>query len=329
MMTRRWAAAALMAAGLLAHPAAAQQPRLTIEAVNAAELPRSGGKGVSPAIVRLQVMLDRARFSPGLIDGRGGENVDKAVAAYRAANGLGEGDRLDQATWDKLAAASPEPALVEYTLTEDDVRGPFTEKVPAKMEEMAELERLAYTGPLEALAERFHMDEDLVEALNPGKALDRAGTAITVANVRREAGRDGRRAARIEVEKGERALRVLDREGGLIAFYPASIGSEEKPAPSGEHSVTAVARNPTYTYNPDYNFKGVKAREKFTIPAGPNNPVGSTWVDLSIESYGIHGTPDPSKVGKAYSHGCVRLTNWDVEDLARMVQKGTPVVFKD
>jgi lipoprotein-anchoring transpeptidase ErfK/SrfK len=73
----------------------------------------------------------------------------------------------------------------------------------------------------------------------------------------------------------------------------------------------------------------VKTKEKFIIKAGPNNPVGSTWIDLSIDSFGIHGTPEPSQVGKAASHGCVRLTNWDVEELAKMVQKGIPVVFLD
>ena len=330
MLARSWTIAALVAAGLLVHPAQAQETRLTLEAVNTAELPSGGVKGVNPGVVRLQVMLDRARFSPGIIDGQGGENVDKAVAAFRTANGLGEGNMLDQATWDRLTAASPESALVEYTVTDDDVRGPFTKRIPAKMEDMAELDRLGYTSPVEAIAERFHMDEDLVKALNLGRPIDQPGTKLVVANVRREGTPPAeRKAARIEVDKGGRALRVLDREGGLIAFYPASIGSEEKPAPSGENAVRAVARNPDYTYNPDYAFKGVKTREKFRIAPGPNNPVGTTWIALEGEGYGIHGTPEPSKVGKSYSHGCVRLTNWDAEELARLVQKGTPVLFKD
>lgn len=115
----------------------------------------------------------------------------------------------------------------------------------------------------------------------------------------------------------------------LLATYPASIGSTEKPAPSGDTTIKAVAKNPTYTYNPDYNFKGVKARHKFEVAAGPNNPVGAVWIDLAIPSYGIHGTPDPEKVGKTASHGCVRLTNWDVTELAGLVSKGTPVAFKE
>ena len=134
---------------------------------------------------------------------------------------------------------------------------------------------------------------------------------------------------RIEVDKTSRDVRALDKDGKLLAYYPASIGSAEKPAPSGETKVTRVAFDPTYTYNPKYAFKGVKAREKFTIKPGPNNPVGAVWIDLAIESYGIHGTPEPEKVGKTESHGCIRLTNWSVRELGRHVAKGAKVAFKD
>ena len=129
------------------------------------------------------------------------------------------------------------------------------------------------------------------------------------------------------MEKSARTLRALDKGGKLIAYFPASIGSQEKPAPSGTHKIERVAQNPSYTYNPKYKFKGVKSDKPFTIKPGPNNPVGAVWIDLSIESYGIHGTPDPAKVGKSYSHGCIRLTNWDAKQLAAMAEKGTPVEF--
>ena len=135
--------------------------------------------------------------------------------------------------------------------------------------------------------------------------------------------------ASVEVDKGTRLVRVLDASGKWLAVYPASIGSNEKPAPSGEAEIKRVVRNPTYHYDPDFAFKGVKTRRPFTIAAGPNNPVGSVWIDLSIESYGIHGTPEPGRIGTTFSHGCIRLTNWDAEDLASMVQKGTKVSFKD
>jgi lipoprotein-anchoring transpeptidase ErfK/SrfK len=219
--------------------------------------------------------------------------------------------------------------LVEYTTRDEDVKGPFV-TIPDKLEEQADLDRLGYSSPEELLAERFHMDVDLLKALNPDKAFDKSGTSIVVANVEtKPASEKPDKAARIEIVKSEHILRVLGRNEAVIAVYPASIGSEEKPAPSGSHKVRAVAPNPNYTYNPDYAFKGVKAKEKFEIKPGPNNPVGSTWIDLSVESFGIHGTPEPEKVGKAYSQGCVRLTNWDVEELSKMVEKGTPVEFVD
>jgi len=181
------------------------------------------------------------------------------------------------------------------------------------------------------LAEKFHMDEDLLKGLNPGKRFDEAGASIVVANVavHPESGKQAEKAAKIEIVKSEHVLRAIAKDGSIMAVYPASIGSEEKPAPSGSYTVRAIAPRPNYTYNPEYDFKGVRSKEKFEIKPGPNNPVGSTWIDLSVESFGIHGTPEPEKVGKAYSHGCARLTNWDAEELSKMVEKGTPVVFID
>ena len=302
---------------------------LTVDEVNGAEFPAKAAGGINPATLKAQVLLDRARFSPGVIDGRGGENVEKALRAFQEANGLKADGKLDKESWAKLTETSSEPVMVEHTIAEGDLKGPFRETIPDKMEEMAGLDRLGYTGPREALAERFHMDEDALKALNPGKYFTKAGTVIAVVNLGKEDRARRAKLARIEIDKDRRTLRALDKEGKLLAFYPASIGSEEKPAPSGTHKVNAVAENPTWTYNPDFKFKGVKATEPVKIAGGPNNPVGSTWIDLSVETYGIHGTPDPDKVSKAFSHGCIRLTNWDVAELARMVERGTPVEFKD
>lgn len=306
----------------------AEGPRLTLQAINAAEPSRQATKEIDPALIKAQVLLDRASFSPGVIDGRGGENTQKALAAFASANDLKPAEKLDPDVWARLTATSSEPAVVEYTVTADDVKGPFVPEIPREMTEMADLDRLAYRNPLELLAEKFHMDEDLLRALNPGREFDKAGTAIMVANVAvPKAKPEKGRVTRIEIDKAGRAVRAFDKDDKLVAYYPASIGSDEKPAPSGSHKVRAVAFNPDYTYNPDYKFKGVKADQKFRIAPGPNNPVGAVWIDLDVESYGIHGTPEPDKVGKSYSHGCIRLTNWDVEGLARMVQKGTVVDF--
>jgi lipoprotein-anchoring transpeptidase ErfK/SrfK len=323
--------AALGFLGILG-PALAAPQGLDLGAVNSAEwAPKNDkGKEIDPALIKAQVLLDRARFSPGVIDGHNGENLQNALKAFEKNNELKPDGALDEEVWKKLTETSADPVLIEYTITDDDVKGPFV-KIPDKMEDQAKLDRLGYSSPEELLAEKFHMDEDLLKGLNPDKSFGKAGTAIVVANVLRktEPGKPKEKVAKIEIVKSEKVLRALAENGAVMAVYPASIGSEEKPAPSGSHTVRAIAPNPNYTYNPDYAFKGVKAKEKFEIKPGPNNPVGSTWIDLSVESFGIHGTPEPEKVGKAYSHGCVRLTNWDVQDLAKMVEKGTPVEFVD
>jgi len=304
---------------------------LTVEAINKAELPArpSGKDGPSPTIIKAQVLLDRARFSPGVIDGHMGDNVRKAIAAFQRANDLKDSGELDEETWRKLVETSSDPVLKEYKTSDDDVEGPFIDKIP-NFEDQADLKRLTYTSAREKLSEMFHMDEDLLKALNPDKSFAKAGTTILVAAVGEQPRKEEKgRVAKIEVDKKLLALRALDTEGKLVAFYPASIGSQERPAPSGGLEVRAVVFNPVYTYNPKYKFEGVKSDKPFKIPPGPNNPVGSVWIDLDKEGYGIHGTPDPDKVSKSYSHGCVRLTNWDAEELARMVDKGTDVQFID
>jgi lipoprotein-anchoring transpeptidase ErfK/SrfK len=321
-----------LCAVMLAVFALAHQPRdahsLDRQTVNTAELSNQSGqkrtKGVDPITVKAQVLLDRAGFSPGEIDGRVGENVTTALRSFAEARGLPAQRRLTAAIWAALAATSEEPALIEYTITDEDVKGPFLDKVPAKMEDMRGLKRLAYGSAAEALAEKFHMSEDLLETLNPDKSFE-AGETIVVANVSNETG--DVKVTKIEVDKTQRVLRAFAKDGDLVAVFPATVGSTEKPAPSGAYKVTGIARNPTYRYNPAYRFKGVKATEPFTINPGPNNPVGSVWIALSAPSYGIHGTPNPAKVSKTESHGCIRLTNWDAKKLAAMVARGTIVEF--
>ena len=301
--------------------------KLDRAAVNNAQFDDGEAKGVNPIVLKAQILLDRARFSPGLIDGRGAENFETAIRAFQAANGLPSDGKLTRETWNKLAATSSNPALVTYELTRKDVRGPFTKRIPARMERMARLPRLGYHNALEKMAERFHTSEQLLERLNPGIGFRVAGAKLLVPAIDR--GDPPAAIARVEVDKSARQVRLLDPSDKVLAVYPASIGSQEKPAPSGHAEVKRVVHNPTYHYDPDFAFKGVKTNRPFTIAAGPNNPVGSVWIDLSIESYGIHGTPEPGKIGKTFSHGCIRLTNWDAEDLAAEVQKGTKVIFKD
>ena len=279
-------------------------------------------------MVKLQVLLDRAQFSPGLIDGRRGSNVSQALAAYEAAHGLKADGQLDDKVWQILIEADTEPVLEDYTITKEDVEGPFVKKIPNDLEAMAKLDKLAYSSPIELLAERFHISEDLLKALNPDADLTKAGTRIVVPKLAKD--RKSAKVARIEVDKKEKVVRAFDKDGKLVGFYPATIGSKESPAPDGTYKVSATAENPTYYYDPDdLSFKGVETKETLKIAPGPNNPVGSVWIGLTKETYGIHGTPDPASIGKTSSHGCVRLTNWDARTLSKMVSKGTVVEFMD
>src|SRR5215831_872633 len=250
-----------------------------------------------------------------------------AILAFQRSRGLAVSGKLDQATWNKLCESASAPILMAYTITNDDVRGPFERKIPRDFEGMARLHWLGYRSATQLLAEKFHTTGELIKQLNPGKILDHAGTAIIVPNV--AADRPDGQVSRVEIDKPAKVVRALGRNGELVAFYPASIGSSEKPAPSGTYGIRRIVKNPTYHYDPKFQFKGVRTDRKLTIAPGPNNPVGLIWIDLTKASYGIHGTPRPEEIGKTQSHGCIRLTNWDALDLAGRVRKGMPVALLD
>jgi len=235
-------------------------------------------------------------------------------------------DDVSAEVWKRLST-DDRPVLVNYTITDKDIAGPFLHRLPAKMEDMKDIPKLSYTSPREGLAEKFHMSEELLAVLNPGRHFDHAGETIAVIDPGTD--QNPEKAAKVEVDKNRQAVKLFDSSNALIGFFPATVGSEDKPSPSGTLKVTEIDRNPTYRYNPAYHFKDVHSRRPFTIRPGPNNPVGIVWINLSGEGYGIHGTPSPGKVSKSQSHGCVRLTNWDAERVAARVSKGTPVAFVD
>ncbi|MCA6108403.1 L,D-transpeptidase family protein [Bradyrhizobium cenepequi] len=276
-------------------------------------------------IIKTQVLLDRALFSPGEIDGKLAENTRKALWAFAEAKGLTFQKTLTPEIWAKLNETSQGEIITSYTISQKDVKGPFVRRIPSRLEAMKSLPALGYKSAREALAEKFHMSERLLAQLNPGKKFDRAGETILVVNGRDPQLKLG--AARIEVDKSRQTVKAFDGSGALLAFFPATVGSEDKPTPSGTLKVISSDANPYYRYNPAYKFKGVHARKAFIIKPGPNNPVGSYWIGLSGEGYGIHGAPDPSKISKSESHGCVRLTNWDATLLGTSVKKETPVDF--
>ena len=274
-----------------------------------------------PALVKLQVLLDRAGASPGVIDGFDGDNVRKAVRAFELMRGLPDDGVVDEAVIAALDTA--EPVVGAYVITAEDVAA-IGEPIPSDYAEMAKREFLGYASVPELLGERFHMDVDLLRGLNPDAQFVAGETVVVTAY-----GPDvtDRKVARIEADKAARQVRAYDAEGALVVAYPATIGSEDNPSPSGTHLVDAVAPMPNYTYNPDVNFQQGENTEKLIIPPGPNGPVGAMWIDLTEPTFGIHGTPEPSKIDKTASHGCVRLTNWDATELSKLVEPGVPVAF--
>ena len=278
-----------------------------------------------PGVLRAQILLDRAHFSPGEIDGVAGSNHRRALRGYQRALGLDESATLDAQTWASLNASAA-PVIVSYTLTAEDV-GQSTSRLPKDMMAKAKLKALGYESILEALGERFHASPALLKQLNPGADFTRAGTRLRVPNVADAAALP--KASKLVIDKSESTLAAFDAAGKLIAQFPVSSGSEHDPLPIGEWAIKGVATNPTFHYNPDLFWDADPGHAKAILPPGPNNPVGTRWIDLSKPHYGLHGTPTPSSIGKTQSHGCVRLTNWDVERLASAVDATVPVVMQE
>lgn len=308
---------------------------------------QSGGAGIDRTVMHVQVILDRIGFSPGVIDGKGGESLRLALRGFQEANDLPATGKIDQPTLRALHRHRAIRPTVVARISDVDLRGPFTNPIPTDPEQQAKLPCLCYRTALEKIAERFHTTPATLIALNGPDTPIRAGQQIVVPaalpysrdyEVKDEKVREllsalnvdarQRKGDRIVVDKSDGVLRVFDGDQ-LIAQFPATMGSKTDPLPLGTWKITGNSYLPPWHYQPSLLKKADQSDPELMIKPGANNPVGVAWLDLTKEHYGIHGTAEPQTIGRAESNGCIRLTNWDVMRLSQMVAPGTTAIFQE
>ncbi|MFD1611372.1 L,D-transpeptidase family protein [Sphingomonas tabacisoli] len=310
-------------------------------------------QGASPAgidltVMQAQVALDKAGFSPGVIDGKSGASLRRALSGFQKARGLSVSGKIDDATLKALGAGDPASAVTTVQIAPEDIAGPFTNPIPKEPADQAKLQCLCYRTPLEKLAEHYHTTPATLMALNSPDTPLKAGQSIKVpavvpgsrdyAGVKDEGWRrtladlgvnaQQPQGDKVVVDKSDGVLRVFSGDK-VVAQFPVTMGSQHDPLPIGSWKIKGFSYNPKFHYNPDLFWDAKPGDEKATLPAGPNGPVGVIWMDLSKEHYGIHGTPEPQTIGRTESHGCIRMTNWDAARLSLIVKPGTPAIFQE
>ena len=315
-------------------------------------------------MVRVQIILDRANFRPGKIDGLGGEFTQKAADRYCRANDLPPGTLLD-------VSNVPVPYR-EYTVTEEDLQwiGPQASE-PVEQEK---LKAMLYADLWELVAEKFHCDLDFLRELNPHLPDDKidAGAILRVPDVSefrvldvialekqlreeekaKKAARErvngsasvslstdgGLPAAaaatpspnpprRLELLRDERLIELYENDR-LVGCFPCTPGSRQVPVPQGTWKITSNVLMPHFRWDKSVLELGVRSESAYNLPPGPNNPVGVVWMAINRPSVGMHGTPTPDRIGRNESHGCIRMANWDAFTLSQLIGKGTSVEVK-
>lgn len=305
------------------------------------------GSEINGGVFHGQVLLSKAGFSSGVIDGKDGMVFKAALRGFQKSRNLPVNGKLDRRTLDALLAGQKVPASVLVKLTADDVSGAYVFPFPKKPEAQAELKAMSYRNMLEEVAERYHTTPRTIIALNGPTALIGVGQTLRLPNVvpsrtdyagdlkpdhltlmkKLNIDADQPQGDHIIVDKSEGLLKVYDKGDVLIGQFPVTTGSGHDPLPLGDWKVTTYAYLPPFHYQPDLFWDVDDNKEEQKLPPGPNGPVGVAWLDLTKEHYGIHGTPEPQTIGRSESHGCIRMTNWDVLRLSRMLKPGFKAEF--
>ena len=320
-------------------------------AAKAFAAPGTKGSEIDGTLFHAQILMSAQGFSPGVIDGKAGESFKLALRSFQESRDLPVNGELDPATRSALLSAN-RPSTVMVKLGADDLRHNYVMPMPEDPEVQAKLKFMGYRNMIEKLAERYHTTPRTIIALNGPEKMIGEGETLRLPNVvptsRDYAGTPGKggnllnllnidgqqpQGAYVVVDKSEGVLKVYDGEpdagdkGKLVAAFPVTMGSTKYPLPIGKWKATTYAYLPPFLYQPDL-LENAKTDKDVTLPPGPNGPVGVAWLDLTKEHYGIHGTSEPQTIGRAESSGCIRMTNWDVVRLSRIMKPGFTAIFQ-